>query len=110
MNLYERNIPYQLSVDLLKSFYKFVDDDACGDDELSQWFSALRENNSDEEIAQKFERLTSQPEKVILMSVHKSKGLEFNTVVFVDYEIDAPTEFLVQQELNCKYIAYTRAK
>lgn len=44
------------------------------------------------------------------MTIHKSKGLEFDRVVFIDYKIDAPSEVLQQQELNCKYIAYTRAK
>ena len=95
MNLYERNIPYQLSFDLLKSFYQFVDNDTCGDEERDRWFSTLRENSSDEEIEDKFTRLASEPRKVILMSVHKSKGLEFDTVVFVDYEINAPSEILV---------------
>ena len=44
------------------------------------------------------------------MTIHKSKGLEFDKVIFMDYDIDAPTKALEQQELNCKYIAYTRAK
>ena len=44
------------------------------------------------------------------MTIHKSKGLEFNRVIFIDYDIEAKNKVLEQQELNCKYIAYTRAK
>jgi ATP-dependent exoDNAse (exonuclease V) beta subunit len=54
----------------------------------------LRKNNTDEEITAKFEYLTSRPDNVILMTIHKSKGLEFDRVIFIDYVINAKNKAL----------------
>ena len=47
---------------------------------------------TDDQFIEKYERLTAKGiQKVILMTYHKSKGLEFDTVVMIDFDIDAPT-------------------
>lgn len=61
---------------------------------MTTWFEGLLLKNTEDEIYDKFERLTTQENEVILMTIHKSKGLEFDTVLFVDYDIDVKTEAL----------------
>ena len=51
---------------------------------------------------------------VILSSIHRAKGLEANRVFILNPELMpssyATTPIEIQQERNCQYVAYTRAK
>ena len=59
-----------------------------------EWFAELLENATEEELIDKFQRLTTEKQCVTLMTIHKSKGLEFNRVVFLDYPIEAKNKHL----------------
>jgi intein/homing endonuclease len=56
---------------------------------------------------------TDKPEGIILSTVHKSKGLEADTVFIIrpdEIRLRTPIPEAVIQERNLEYIAYTRAK
>lgn len=56
---------------------------------------------------------TDKPEGIILSTIHKSKGLETDTVFIVrpdEIRLKTPIPEAAMQERNLEYIAYTRAK
>ena len=64
MKLFDLDIPFKLSKNLLNEFYAYCDESHSEDEEnepnsLEYWFCNMRKTATDEEITAKFERLTS---------------------------------------------------
>lgn len=59
-----------------------------------------------------FGKATNDEDEVSIMTVHKSKGLEFPVVIYVDNEKEYGDEWtsVKEQAVNCHYVAITRAK
>lgn len=56
---------------------------------------------------------SDNPQGIILSTIHKSKGLEADTVFIIkpdEIRLKTPVAEVAQQEKNLEYIAYTRAK
>lgn len=56
---------------------------------------------------------SDNPQGIILSTIHKSKGLESDTVFIIkpdEIRLKTPVAEVAQQEKNLEYIAYTRAK
>lgn len=76
------------------------------------------ESRTVESLIAKIELMfTDQPEvsRLTLSTIHKAKGLEFETVFILDFEKYMPSKWAVQdwqkiQERNLIYVAVTRAK
>lgn len=66
------------------------------------------------EIESMFSDDSNNKKTVLLSSIHKSKGLEADTVYFLDSEMIplkfATKDWEIEQEYNLKYVAITRAK
>lgn len=66
------------------------------------------------EIESMFSDDTTNKKAVTLSSIHKSKGLEADTVYFLDVDIiplkSARQDWQIEQEYNLKYVGITRAK
>jgi superfamily I DNA/RNA helicase len=102
------------NVDVIKSIFQTAiesDPNIYDVKDVFKWLSSVFANNT-----VKVEDLTKEDEKrkVILSSVHKSKGFEFKRVYLVDIE-NFPSKLStrdedLEQEENAKYVAMTRAE
>lgn len=74
----------------------------------------MNNTGSVEKMKQKLKYIfTDKPEGIILSSVHKSKGLESDTVFIIkpdEIRLKTPIPEMALQEKNLEYIAITRAK
>ncbi len=63
MNLFDRDIPFQMANNLQIQFQAYCDESHDDDtelqgDSLENWFMKIRKQNTDDEILEKFKRLT----------------------------------------------------
>lgn len=90
----------------------------CDKIECIEAIAETNKTNSINELLEKMKSLFSDVkdnEKVCLSTIHKAKGLETDTAWIIIPEklplrFDGQKDWEYQQELNLKYVAYTRAK
>lgn len=82
-----------------------------------QWTAVTvigRSCHSDEEVKVKIARLFANGDGLTLSTIHKAKGLEWDTVFLLDWNLlpspFAETPSAKQQERNLQYVAVTRAR
>lgn len=99
-----------LGVENIKSTYPKYNQNNFIEDRIQRMIKNLNYNNNDslKDLIQEFCGEYSIP----IMTIHKSKGLEYNTVIFIGLEDAAFWSFKTQKEAdkNAFFVALSRAK
>lgn len=94
----------------MKAAYRDMENDARGFETIRQWMEHARRQR--QLIAQKNRERDSGAKGVRLMTMHRSKGLEWDTVFLPDIieDVMPSREGDLQEERRLMYVAMTRAK